>query len=215
MSKFGVILADPAWDYEVWADSGKHKSPVNHYDVHSLATMEALPVETIAAKDCVLFMWCTWPMMEQGLSLMKAWGFSFKTGLPWLKVSRDMLPRIGTGYHTRVCSEYLIIGLKGSPRAPEPWERLPGIILARQGPHSAKPDDQYTFAELYDGPYIVLFARRYRPGWLSLGNELDGLDLSESIRRVAEDQSVPVVLKPQLLLDCFMPERNLFAEEAA
>ena len=214
MSKFGVILADPAWDYETWAPSGKHRSPENHYDITSLERMAALPVDTIAAKDSVLLMWSTWPMMVQGIQLMHKWGFIYKTGLPWVKLSKDGLPRIGTGYHARACSEYIMIGTKGNPKSPEPFERLPGIILAKQGAHSAKPDDVYTFAELYDGPYIELFARRYRENWLSLGNELDGLDLSESIRRVAEDQSVPVVLKPQLLLDCFMPRQQaLFAED--
>ena len=211
--KFSVILADPAWNYETWAPDGAHRSPERHYAVSSLDSMSALPVDMIAARDSVLLMWSTWPMMVQGIALMTAWGFNFKTGIPWLKLSKDGLPRIGTGYHTRVCSEYIMIGTKGSPRAPEPFERLPGIILAKQGSHSAKPDDQYTFAELYDGPYIELFARRYREGWVSLGNELDGLDLSESIRNVADDQSVPVVLKPQMLLECFMPQTHLFQSE--
>lgn len=216
MTKFGVILADPAWDYETWGPGGKHRSPENHYTITSLCSMSALPVDTIAANDSVLLMWSTWPMMVQGIQLMHKWGFTYKTGIPWLKLSKDMLPRMGTGFHSRGCSEYIMIGTKGSPRVPEPWERMPGIILAKQGAHSAKPDDVYAFAELYDGPYIELFARRYREGWLSLGNELDGLDLSESILKVAQDEPVPVVLKPQLLLDCFMPQQEiLFAEDAA
>jgi len=177
--------------------------------------MEILPVACVAANDCVLLMWCTWPKMAEGLALMEAWGFEYKTGVPWLKLSKDSLPRIGCGYHARACSEYIMIGTKGNPRAPEPFERQPGIILAKQGAHSAKPDDVYTFAELYDGPYIELFARRYRENWVSLGNELDGLDLSESICKVADGEPVPVVLKPQLLLDCFMPQQDLFAEVVA
>ena len=213
MNKFGVILADSAWNYETWAPDGAHKSPENHYTVSSLESMASLPVSILTAKNCVLLMWCTWPMMAQGAALMEAWGFEYKTGIPWLKLSKDMLPRIGTGYHTRVCSEYIMIGTKGSPCAPEPFERLPGIILAHQGAHSAKPDAAYTFAELYHGPRIELFARRYRPGWISLGNELDGMDLSESIQRVAQGEAVPIIQKPQLLLDCFMPQHSLFAED--
>ena len=215
MNKFGVILADPAWLYWTYSAMGRKRSHDMHYGCAESESMEVLPVASIAAPDCVLLMWCTWPMMAKVAALMEAWGFEYKTGIPWLKLSKDMLPRIGTGYHTRVCSEYIMIGTKGSPRAPEPFERLPGIILARQGAHSAKPDDAYTFAELYDGPHIELFARRYRPGWISLGNELDGMDLSESIQRVAQGESVPIIQKPQLLLDCFMPQHGLFAEEAA
>jgi N6-adenosine-specific RNA methylase IME4 len=213
--KFQTIIADPAWDYELWAESGAYKSPVNHYPVSSLETMSAIPLQLVTDKDAVLLMWCTWPMMAQGMALMQAWGFKFKTGIPWLKLTKDMLPRIGTGYHARACSEYIMIGTKGSPRAPEPFERMPGIILARQGAHSAKPDDAYTFAELYDGPYLEIFARRYRDGWVSLGNELDGLDLSESLLRVAADKTLPVVQKVQPLLDCFMPQGDLFGVEDA
>jgi N6-adenosine-specific RNA methylase IME4 len=143
------------------------------------------------AKDCVVLMWATWPHLPQALRMMEAWGVDFKTGFPWLKLSKDMLPRLGTGYHARACSEPLLIGTRGNPRAPAPHERREGVLFSKVGAHSAKPDTIYEVAELYDGPFLECFARpdggldEPRRNWWRIGDAMDGLDISEALCRLA------------------------------
>jgi N6-adenosine-specific RNA methylase IME4 len=190
--KFQTILADPPWDYEVWAESGAYKSPVNHYDVQGANWILSLPVQAVCEKNAVLLLWTTWPMLELGIRVVQAWGFKYKSGFPWLKVTRDNMPRIGTGYHTRVCSEVVLIGTKGKPRAPKIADRKEGVLFNQQGAHSKKPAAIYERAEAYDGAYLELFARPdgglfpLRDGWTQLGNEIDGKDIVDALRELAE-----------------------------
>lgn len=171
---------------------GKKRSPEQHYACMTHDDILRMPVACVAEKDSVLMLWCTWPKLEQGLQVMDAWGFSYRTGFPWLKVSRDMMPRIGTGYHTRVCSEMVLIGTKGKPRSPLPSDRMAGVLIARQGSHSAKPDALYSYAENYAGPYLEIFARPagalfpLRDGWIQIGNEITGRDICEDLCLLAE-----------------------------
>ena len=195
--KFRTILADPPWDYETWGPEGKHRSPDKHYKVMGCDWLCTLPVDEIAAKDCVLLLWVTWPHLASGQAhrIIEQWGFTGKTGFPWLKLSKDMLPRMGTGYHVRACTEPLIIATKGHPAAPEPWERQEGVLFSKLGKHSAKPDDIYARAELYDGPYLEMFARPdgglfpfVREGWTQIGNEITGRDIADDLRLLAETE---------------------------
>ena len=150
----------------------------------------------MAEKDCVLMMWTTWPCCASGEAhkLMTAWGFTGKSGFPWLKMTKNMLPRMGTGFHSRACSEIMLIGTRGAPPCPEPWERLEGVLFNKLGAHSAKPDSIYERAELYDGPYLELFARPdgglfpARPDWTQLGNEITGNDIGDDLRSLAESK---------------------------
>ena len=77
--KFDVIYADPPWTFRTWSAEGKGRSPEKHYDCMSLADIRALPVSDIAAGNCALFLWVTDPLLPEGLKLMEAWGFKFKT----------------------------------------------------------------------------------------------------------------------------------------
>jgi len=219
--KFSVILADPAWSFSYWSDKGGGtRRTDNHYNVTAQQRMESLHVQEICADNCICLMWCSWTFLEDGISLMRTWGFKYKSGAPWLKLSADLIPRMGTGYRFRACSEFMLIGTKGNVPAPKPADRMLGAILDPgdvdlwncdlgsflevQGAHSAKPESQYTYAEQYPGPYCELFARHRRDGWVSLGNELDGLDLSEGIRLVAENKPVPVLRPTQLTMEYLM-----------
>jgi len=194
VTRFRTIVADPPWNYETWGPDGKHRSPDRHYKVLDSLALSLLPVKSVSAPDCVLMMWSTWPHLPQALDVVAGWGFAYKTGYPWLKLSRDMLPRMGTGYHARACTEPLIIATKGHPHSPEPFERTEGVLFSKLGAHSAKPDTIYERAELYDGPYLEMFARPDgglelpRPGWTKIGNEIDGLDIRDALRLLAETE---------------------------
>ena len=195
--KFRTILADPPWLFNSWGPGGKGRSADQHYNCMTHEMLYALHVNEIAEKDCVLLLWATWPMLAEGTvsRLLGEWGFAGKTGFPWLKLSKDMLPRMGTGYHARACTEPLIIATKGSPAAPEPWERQEGVLFSKLGKHSAKPDDIYARAELYAGPFLEMFARPdgglfpfVREGWTQIGNEITGRDIGDDLRLLAETE---------------------------
>ncbi len=156
--------------------------------------LRALPVAAVAAQDAALLLWCTWPQMPVGLSLIEAWGFRYVSGLPWVK--RDDLGRrrgAGVGFHTRSASELILIGTRGRC-LPPPSARLDGVIFCKSGRHSAKPDAQFDFAEAYGGPYLYLFARPDgglfppREGWTRIGNEITGRDIADDLRLLAETE---------------------------
>jgi N6-adenosine-specific RNA methylase IME4 len=192
--KFKTILADPPWEYETRTIAGRDKSPDRHYDVMHPCEIALLPVEEIADDNCVLLMWITWPhLIPWGQRVIEGWGFEYRTGYPWLKLSRSMIPRMGTGFHARQCTEPLLIGTRGKPPAPEPFERQEGVLFSKIGRHSAKPEVIYERAELYDGPYLEIFARPYgellpfdRPNWTQIGNEITGRDIREDLLLLAE-----------------------------
>jgi N6-adenosine-specific RNA methylase IME4 len=175
---FGVILADCPWRFETWSDNGKDRSADQHYPTMPIAEIAALPVEDLAADDCVLLLWVTWPMLEHGLRVIQSWGFKYKTcGFDWMKAdprqidmfSDDMDVRIGGGYWTRSNSEPCLLATRGKPQRLNANVRM-GIISPRRE-HSRKPDIYGRIESLVAGPYLELFARQQRAGWTSHGNE--------------------------------------------
>lgn len=179
--KFGVIYADPPWAFKVRSDKGMDRSAEQHYSTMSLADIKALPVERVAAPDCALLMWVTDPFLEQGLEVMNAWGFTFKTvGFLWAKLRRkageDALAsdassyHVGMGYYTRANPEICLLGTRGRPQRLHKDVRR--LIVAPVREHSRKPDETHDRVErLFPGPYLELFARQTRPGWSVWGNE--------------------------------------------
>lgn len=146
-------------------------------------TMEELKamrplIDSLAAPDCALFMWATFPTMHtHALLLYEAWGFSYKTAaFLWVKIStKTGKPIIGLGQYTRGNAEPCLLGLRG--KLERQAMDVPQIIFAPRSKHSVKPAQQYKRIErLYDGPYIELFARREVEGWDVSGMAIDGTD---------------------------------------
>lgn len=172
-NKYGVILADPPWSWFTYSEKGRAKSPDRHYPLMSFKEIASLPVESIAADNCVLFLWVTLPKLLEGLDVLYAWGFEYKTvAFVWVKENK-VSPGLfmGMGYWTRTNAEICLLGTKGSPR------RLSGgvrqVIVSPRREHSRKPDEQYErIRALVPGPYVELFARFIRPGWDCWGNEV-------------------------------------------
>lgn len=174
--RFGVILADPEWRFEVYSrDTGMDRAADNHYPTSATEAICARPVRDIAADDCVLFLWATAPMLPDALRVMAAWGFEYKSHAIWKK------DRIGTGYWFRNMHELLIVGTKGKIPAPAQGTQLPSMFDAPVGEHSAKPDCVYEMIERYfpNLPKIELNARRSRPGWVPWGNEAPPAEAAE------------------------------------
>lgn len=163
---YGVILADPPWRFEVYSqETGMDRAADNHYQTMTLEDICALPVP--AANDAVLFLWRTGPMCEEGVEVMKAWGFRTKSEWIWGK------DRAGTGYWGRNRHEVLMIGTRGSPAAPSMGLQPESLILAPVGEHSVKPEIFYELIERMfpRAAKLEMFARNQRAGWDSFGNE--------------------------------------------
>lgn len=166
--RYGVILADPEWRFEVYSrETGMDRAADNHYPTSVTDEICVRPVWSIAADDCALFLWATVPMLPDALRVMEAWGFAYKSHCVWIK------NRIGTGYWFRNKHELLLIGTKGSIPAPAMGAQFASVIDASVSEHSEKPD---VFLELIDSyfpnlPKIELNARRCRNGWDAWGYE--------------------------------------------
>jgi len=178
--KYGAILADPPWAFKVWSEStGAGRSPSAHYSTMESGGISDLPVGDLAADDCALFCWATWPTFPDALEVIKAWGFTFKTmGFVWVKgeglpmFPDDIKTQVGMGYWTRANSEPCILATRGKPKRLHADVRQ--IILDRRREHSRKPVEIHDRIErLVDGPYLELFARAPHKGWGVWGNETD------------------------------------------
>lgn len=165
--QFGVIYADPAWRFDTFSENGKDRSAENHYPTQGTDEIIGFDVGSISADDAVLFMWATAPMIEDALSVMSAWGFTYKSQCVWIK------DRIGTGYWFRNQHEILLVGTRGKVPAPAPGTQWPSVIDAEVEEHSVKPDIFYELIEQYypNLPKIELNARRSRRGWARFGLE--------------------------------------------
>lgn len=167
-ARFGVIYADPEWKFEAYSDeTGMDRSADNHYPTSALDAIKSRDVGSLAADDCVLFLWATVPMLPQALEVMGAWGFAYKSNFDWRK------DQIGTGYWNRNRHEHLLIGTRGKIPAPAMGEQFDSSIEAPVGEHSAKPEVFYEIIEAYFPtlPKIELNARVARPGWVRWGYE--------------------------------------------
>jgi len=170
---YGAIYADPAWLFENWSEKGEGKNANQHYDCMTIDEIKAMPVGHHANKDCVLFLWVCDPLLLEGIEVMKAWGFQYKTvAFTWAKQARVNHEKwhMGPGYWTRGNPEMCLMGVNGHPSRIDRGVRQLVVSPARE--HSRKPDRiRDDIERLVDGPYLELFGRNEREGWTSRGNE--------------------------------------------
>ena len=177
--KYNVIYADPSWAFRVWSDKGKERSADKHYSCMSLDDLKRMPMSSgensIAAADCALFMWATFPMLREALELIAAWGFEYKTiAFCWVKQNKNSDGIFkGMGYYTRSNAEICLLATRG--RVLERKSRsVSSVIISHIERHSKKPaETRDRIVELFgDLPRIELFARETAPGWDCWGNEV-------------------------------------------
>jgi N6-adenosine-specific RNA methylase IME4 len=172
--KYKVIYADPPWQFRVWSNKGKEKSAEQHYQVMKLNDIKNLDIQSISDDDSILFMWATYPNLEEAFEVIKSWGFRYKTvAFTWAKTTKNDKWHIGCGYYTRANPEICLLATKGKiPKRKS--KSIRNLVISKIREHSRKPDVIYDYIEnLFDGPYIELFARNTREGWDNWGNELD------------------------------------------
>jgi len=141
----------------------------------TLEEIKSLPVNEITDDTAHLYLWVPNALLKEGLEVLEAWGFTYKTNIVWYKVRKDGGPdRRGVGFYFRNVTELVLFGVKGTMRTLDPGRRMPNIIVAPKTVHSRKPDEIYRIIELCSpGPYIELFARCKRREWVAWGNEVD------------------------------------------
>lgn len=175
--KYRIIYADPPWSYndKRGGDKGKgHGGATAHYPTMNIEDIKALPVKDLADDNSMLFLWVTFPLLKDGLDLIEAWGFKYKTlGFSWTKTNpKSGTPFFGMGWYTKSNAEVCLIGIKGKPFKAS--NKVSSAVIAPIGRHLEKPakirDRIVEFAG--DLPRIELFARESAEGWDAWGNEI-------------------------------------------
>jgi DNA (cytosine-5)-methyltransferase 1 len=176
--RFGAILADPPWQFQ--NRTGKmapEHERLNRYTTLTLGEIKALPVAEAAADTSHLYLWVPNALLPEGLAVMEAWGFSYKSNIVWHKIRKDGGPDgRGVGFYFRNVTEILLFGVRGkNARTLQPGRRQVNYLATRKREHSRKPDEQYVLIEeCSPGPFLELFARGVRKGWESWGLEANG-----------------------------------------
>ena len=171
--KYKVIYADPPWSFKTYSEKGKDRSPEKHYSVMTFKDICNMPVGNIARDNSVLLMWAIDPLLDKAFEVIKAWGFKYKTvGFTWAKTNRKKMGFFtGLGYWTRGNPEMCLLATRGKPKRLN--KSIPQLVVEQRQEHSRKPDIVYEHIQkMLEGPYIELFARRKREGWISWGNEV-------------------------------------------
>jgi N6-adenosine-specific RNA methylase IME4 len=175
--RFRTILADPPWQFQnrTGKVAPEHKR-LNRYPTMMLDDICALPVAEVAQDTAHLYMWVPNALLPEGLRVMEAWGFQYKSNLVWHKIRKDGgSDGRGVGFYFRNVTELILFGTRGkNARTEAPGRSQVNMIQTRKREHSRKPDEQYELIERCSpGPYLELFARGERPDWAVWGNQAD------------------------------------------
>lgn len=195
---FGLIMADPPWSYSMRSEKGYAKAPEGQYQTMAPGDIKALPVELLAAPDCLLWLWAVNPQLQLAIDVLRAWGFEFKTAGTWVKRSIYGKINMGTGYILRSANEPFLIGTRGSPKTTRAtrsavityddrcgadlqegdWPIESITIEAPLLGHSRKPDAAFQACEalMPEARKLELFSRTSRVGWSAWGDEVGKFD---------------------------------------
>jgi N6-adenosine-specific RNA methylase IME4 len=175
--RFSTILADPPWRFinRTGKMAPEHKR-LNRYETMTVDEICALPVASAVRERAHLYLWVPNALMPDGLRVMEAWGFTYKSNLIWHKIRKDGGPDgRGVGFYFRNVTEMILFGVRGKNiRTLAPGRSQVNFMATRKQEHSRKPDEQYAIIEsCSEGPYLELFARGRREGWTSWGAQAD------------------------------------------
>jgi N6-adenosine-specific RNA methylase IME4 len=173
--RFPTILADPPWQFQ--NKTGKvapeHRR-LSRYSTLTLEDIKRLPVASVAADVAHLYLWVPNALLPEGLAVMQAWGFQYKSNIVWHKVRKDGgSDGRGVGFYFRNVTELVLFGVRGkNARTLAPGRRQVNLVSTRKREHSRKPDELYPIIEACSsGPFLEMFARGARGGWTVWGNQ--------------------------------------------
>lgn len=174
-ARYSTILIDPPWRFanRTGKVAPEHRR-LHRYRTMTLDEIKALPVPPLANDKSHLYLWAPNALLAEGLEVMRAWGFTYKTNLVWYKIRKDGGPDgRGVGFYFRNVTELLLFGVRGGLRTLKPGRRQVNVIPVRKQEHSRKPEIFYDLIEQCSpGPFLELFARYRQPGWDQWGDEL-------------------------------------------
>jgi N6-adenosine-specific RNA methylase IME4 len=173
--KFGTVLADPPWQFinRTGKIAPEHRR-LSRYGTMTLAEISALPVEECLQPTAHLYLWVPNALLPEGIQVLNAWGFTYKSNIIWHKERKDRgSDGRGVGFYFRNVTEILLFGARGkNARTLQPGRTQVNYMSTRKREHSRKPDEQYPIIEGCSfGPFLELFARGARDGWSSWGNQ--------------------------------------------
>ena len=175
--KFRTILADPPWRFQ--NSTGKiapeHRR-LSRYGTMKLDSIKELPVSRIAADTAHLYLWVPNALLPEGIEVLRAWGFRYKSNIVWHKVRKDGgSDGRGVGFYFRNVTELILFGVRGkNARTLAPGRRQVNLLATRKREHSRKPDEQYDIIEACSAaPFLELFARGTRKNWTTWGHQAD------------------------------------------
>jgi N6-adenosine-specific RNA methylase IME4 len=176
--RFRTVLADPPWQFvnRTGKVAPEHRR-LSRYGTMTVAEICRLPVAAAAEATAHLYLWVPNALLPDGLRVLSAWGFDYKTNIVWHKLRRDGgSDGRGVGFYFRNVTEILLFGVRGrNARTLAPGRTQVNYLGTRKREHSRKPDEQYGLIERCSpGPYLELFARGTRPGWTVWGSQADG-----------------------------------------
>jgi N6-adenosine-specific RNA methylase IME4 len=175
---FHTVLADPPWQFlnRTGKIAPEHRR-LARYSTLTTEQIGALPVKAITVEPAHLYLWVPNALLPDGLRVMQAWGFTYKSNIIWHKVRKDGgSDGRGVGFYFRNVTELLLFGVRGkNARTEAPARSRVNYLSSRKREHSRKPDEQYELIENCSrGPYIELFARGTRRGWTYWGDQATG-----------------------------------------
>ena len=175
--KFGTILADPPWQFQnrTGKIAPEHKR-LSRYGTMTLDDIKELPVQDAAAATSHLYLWVPNALLPDGIAVMQAWGFQYKSNIVWHKIRKDGgSDGRGVGFYFRNVTELILFGVRGkNARTLQPGRTQVNYMRSRKREHSRKPDEQYKLIEnCSPGPFLELFARGDRKKWVNWGNQAD------------------------------------------
>jgi N6-adenosine-specific RNA methylase IME4 len=177
--RFATLLIDPPWRFSnrTGKVAPEHRR-LCRYPTMSFDEIAALPVAKLTLPQSHLYLWTPNALLLEALTIMKGWGFEYKTNIVWYKVRKDGGPDgRGVGFYFRNVTELLLFGIRGKLRTLKPGRRQVNVLVSRKHEHSWKPDEMYDLIEACSpGPYLEMFARTRREGWEPWGNEVDSYE---------------------------------------
>jgi N6-adenosine-specific RNA methylase IME4 len=175
--RFATVLADPPWQFvnRTGKVAPEHRR-LNRYGTMPLEEICALPVSQALMPTAHLYLWVPNALLPDGLKVMKAWGFEYKSNIVWHKLRKDGgSDGRGVGFYFRNVTEIILFGVRGkNARTLPPGRSQVNYIGTRKREHSRKPDEQYELIESCSpGPYLEMFSRGTRKDWTVWGNQAD------------------------------------------